>query len=282
MKKIVGLLSLTCLLFSVVSVSGIAANAESETLVINKSAEAKLGDTVKYILYLADCNEDIEGFEMNMNFDPDYLEIADDSPEFGSTDNVIKNVVKGEIFMNWTNVFNKLDFSSKKEFLTAEFKVLKTGETEISQFVKEMYGEDMTYLKKFTWTYEIKINDSTVVSGQPPIITSDADLVQQYQGAYINYVDGKGEDNGSSGSRQAVTAPDNSLLQNRDETQENKVGQTVTVNRTITDIQDVTRYREVDGEGSGGLPMPLIIGIGVVVFGGLIAVAVIISKKKQQ
>lgn len=267
-------------MFGIASVAGISASAADE-LTINGKAKAKVGDKVTYTLYLADADDEIVGFDIVMDFDNTRLQTDADSISFGNIDNVVKNVVDNEIYLNFTNVFNKLNFAQKKPFLTAEFTVLNGGEAEISQFVKELYGEDMTYLKKYTWTYDLKINGDTVIQDKPPIVITDETLVAQYQGAVINYADGKGEQNGEGSNREAVTAADNKLLRDRDVTPENKVGQTVTVNKIITDIQDVTKYRDVDGEGGGGLPMPMIIGVVVVVFGGLIAAAIVISKKKQ-
>lgn len=280
MKRIVSLLSLTCIILGIASVAGVSVSAADE-LTINGKAKAKVDDKVTYTLYLADADDEIVGFDILMNFDNTRLKTDVDSIDFGGIDNVVKNVVDNEIYLNFSNLFNKLNFSQKKPFLTIEFTVINGGEADISQFVREMYGEDMTYLKSFTWTYDLKINDKTVISSKPPIVINDTKLVEQYQGAIINYADGKGDNNGGGDNREAVTAANNELLKNRNESPENMVGQTVTVDKIITDIQDVTRYRDADQEGGGGLPMPLIIGIGVVVFGGLIVAAIVISKKKQ-
>lgn len=279
MKKVFSIMAITCLLFSMLSVSALQAAAAGE-LTINGKAKAKKGDKVKYTLYLADTVDEIEGFEMNVNFDPDYLSTDSDSIKFPNIENVFKNVVKGEIFINWTNVFDKLNFSEKKEFLDIEFTVLKDGETDITKFVKEIYGDDMTYLKSYTWTYSLKINDNEVIKNDPPLITDDKNLISSYQGAYINYLDGKGEENSPLGDRhEAVTAPNNSLLQNRDATQQNRVGETYLVDgEGGTYVQDVTRFVDKENKG-GGFPVWIIGVISIVVIAGLIVTAVVISKK---
>lgn len=279
MKKFLSIITVTCVLTSMLIVSAVSASADGQ-LVINKKAKANVGDKVKYILYLADTEEEIEGFEMNLNFDPEYLETNNDSIKLPKIDSAMKNIVKGEVFLNWTNVFKKLNFSDKQEFLDIEFTVKKAGNTDITKFIKEIYGDDMTYLKSYTWTYDLVINDDTVIKDEPPLITTDEKLISQYQGAYINYVDGKGEKNSpEEGDHQAVTV-DNNLLKNRDATQGNRVGETVTINQQGSYIQDVTRFVDKNNS-SGGFPAWIIgAGAGVLIL-GLIVAAVVISRKKQ-
>lgn len=279
MKKFLSIITVTCVLTSMLIVSAVSAGADGQ-LVINKKAKANVGDKVKYILYLADTEEEIEGFEMNLNFDPEYLETNNDSIKLPKIDSAMKNIVKGEVFLNWTNVFKKLNFSDKQEFLDIEFTVKKAGNTDITKFIKEIYGDDMTYLKSYTWTYDLVINDDTVIKDEPPLITTDEKLISQYQGAYINYVDGKGEKNSpEEGDHQAVTV-DNNLLKNRDATQGNRVGETVTINQQGSYIQDVTRFVDKNNS-SGGFPAWIIgAGAGVLIL-GLIVAAVVISRKKQ-
>ena len=279
MKKFLSIITVTCVLTSMLIVSAVSAGATGQ-LVINKKAKANVGDKVKYILYLADTEEEIEGFEMNLNFDPEYLETNYDSIKLPKIDSAMKNIVKGEVFLNWTNVFKKLNFSDKQEFLDIEFTVKKAGNTDITKFIKEIYGDDMTYLKSYTWTYDLVINDDTVIKDEPPLITTDEKLISQYQGAYINYVDGKGEKNSpEEGDHQAVTV-DNNLLKNRDATQGNRVGETVTINQQGSYIQDVTRFVDKNNS-SGGFPAWIIgAGAGVLTL-GLIVAAVVISRKKQ-
>ena len=279
MKKFLSIITVTCVLTSMLIVSAVSAGATGQ-LVINKKAKANVGDKVKYILYLADTDEEIEGFEMNLNFDPEYLETNYDSIKLPKIDSAMKNIVKGEVFLNWTNVFKKLNFSDKQEFLDIEFTVKKAGNTDITKFIKEIYGDDMTYLKSYTWTYDLVINDDTVIKDEPPLITTDEKLISQYQGSYINYVDGKGEKNSpEEGDHQAVTV-DNNLLKNRDATQGNRVGETVTINQQGSYIQDVTRFVDKNNS-SGGFPAWIIgAGAGVLIL-GLIVAAVVISRKKQ-
>ena len=279
MKKFLSIITVTCVLTSMLIVSAVSAGATGQ-LVINKKAKANVGDKVKYILYLADTEEEIEGFEMNLNFDPEYLETNYDSINLPKIDSAMKNIVKGEVFLNWTNVFKKLNFSEKQEFLDIEFTVKKAGNTDITKFIKEIYGDDMTYLKSYTWTYDLVINDDTVIKDEPPLITTDEKLISQYQGSYINYVDGKGEKNSpEEGDHQAVTV-DNNLLKNRDATQGNRVGETVTINQQGSYIQDVTRFVDKNNS-SGGFPAWIIgAGAGVLIL-GLIVAAVVISRKKQ-
>ena len=280
MKKIIGIISAACLILQIFSLTVTSVSAADE-LTLNKKAKAKTGDKINYTLYLADTEEEIEGFEMQMRFDKDKLEIDSDSFSFPNINGVVENVVGGDVFINWTNISNKLNFSEKKVFLSVDFSVKAGGETSITQFVKEMYGSNMGYLKKFTWTYSVKLNDKEVIKDQPPLLT-DIEIVKanNLQGAYVNYADGKGEENGGdAANREAVTDPDSNLLQNRDNEQQNMAGQTAT--RIVQDIQDVTRVVEKDGK-SQGLPVGVIVGIAVVVIVGLVVLAVPLSKKHKK
>ncbi|HCA04414.1 MAG TPA: hypothetical protein DEO32_00800 [Ruminococcaceae bacterium] len=280
MKKVFSILTATCVILSLFAISGVCAHGADE-LTVNSKAKAKVGDRVKYVLYLADTEEEIEGFQMELNYDPEFLETDSEKINFPETDAVVKNIVNGEVLMNWTNVFNKLNFSTKKEFFDIEFTVKKGGETEISKFVKEIYGDDMTYLKSYTWTYDLKINDEPVIVNEPPVITSKDEVVKANQGAYINFLDGKGEKNSPlKDDHPAVTDPDSALLKNRDSAAENHVGETFTANQYGTYIQDVTRYVDKDNP-QGGFPVWIIGIISVVVIAGFVVGAIVISKKKH-
>ena len=282
MKKIIGIFSAACILLQIIGLSVSAVSAEDE-LTINKKAKATAGDKVKYTLYLADTEEEIEGFEMQLHFDKDILKPVEDAFKFPNINGVVENEVGGDIYINWTNISNKLSFSDKKVFLSLEFNVISGGSTDITYFIKEMYGSNMSYLKKFTWTYDLAVNDEDQITGEAPLLTDIKHVkANNLQGAYINYEDGKGEENGGDGERKVVTDPDSDLLQQRDLEQQNMAGQTATVSRIISDIQDVTRVKEKDGEGGGGIPMGVMIGVGIVVLAALIIIAIPLSKRNKK
>lgn len=255
--KIISLCFAAALMLSFMT--SISAFAADDELTVNSDAKVKVGDKIKYTLYLSDTKEDIIGFELRMFYDHNYLELNKDSVNYGKFDGVIHNLnLEDKIPINWTNISTPVSFSSKAEFLSMEFKVLKGGETEISQFVSEMYGDDMTYLKSYKWTYDITVNDKTIVKDQTPVISDDAQTLEKNQGSFVNYIDGMGEEN----------------TPNKDNHQAVVVGTQI-----ATEYVDVTRYESVTTNGSFNM-MPIIVIVAVVVVAGAI-VAILIIKKRD-
>lgn len=236
--------------------------AADDELTINSEAKVNVGDKIKYTLYLSDTKEDIIGFELRMFYDHNYLELDKDSVNYGKFDGVIHNLnLEDKIPINWTNISTPISFASKAEFLSMEFKVLKGGETEISQFVSEMYGDDMTYLKSYKWTYDITVNDKTIVKDQTPVISDDEQTLEKNQGSFINYIDGMGEENTpNKDNHQAVVGAASGT-------------------QIATEYVDVTRYENVTSGGSFNM-MPIIVIVAVVVVAGAI-VAILIIKKRD-
>ena len=236
--------------------------AADNELTVNSDAKVKVGDKIKYTLYLSDTKEDIIGFELRMFYDHNYLELDKDSMNYGKFDGVIHNLnIEDKIPINWTNISTPISFANKAEFLSMEFKVVKGGETEISQFVTEMYGDDMTYLKSYKWSYDITVNDKTIVKDQTPVISDDKQTLEKNQGSFINYVDGMGEENTpNKDNHQAVVG-------------------SVPGTQIATQYVDVTRYENVTSNGSFNM-MPIIVIVAIVVIVGAI-VAILIIKKRD-
>lgn len=258
--KIISLCFASVLMLSFMT--SITAFAADDELTVNSNAKVKVGDKIKYTLYLSDTKEDIIGFELRMFYDQNYLELDKDSVNYGKFDGVIHNLnIEDKIPINWTNISTPVSFSSKAEFLSMEFKVVKGGETEISQFVSEMYGDDMTYLKSYKWTYDITVNDKSIVKDQTPVISDDQQTLEKNQGSFINYIDGMGEENTpNKDNHQAVVG-------------------SVPGTQIATQYVDVTRYENVSSDGSFNM-MPIIVIVAVVVVAGAI-VAILIIKKRD-
>lgn len=258
--KIISLCFVSVLMLSMMtSVTVFAADNE---LTVNSDAKVKVGDKIKYTLYLSDTKEDIIGFELRMFYDHNYLELDKDSMNYGKFDGVIHNLnIEDKIPINWTNISTPISFANKAEFLSMEFKVIKGGKTEISQFVTEMYGDDMTYLKSYKWSYDITVNDKTIVKDQTPVISDDKQTLEKNQGSFINYVDGMGEENTpNKDNHQAVVG-------------------SVPGTQIATQYVDVTRYENVSSNGSFNM-MPIIVIVAIVVIVGAI-VAILIIKKRD-
>ena len=258
--KIISLCFVSLLMLSMMTSMTVFA-ADNE-LTVNSDAKVKVGDKIKYTLYLSDTKEDIIGFELRMFYDHNYLELDKDSMNYGKFDGVIHNLnLEDKIPINWTNISTPISFANKAEFLSMEFKVVKGGETEISQFVTEMYGDDMTYLKSYKWSYDITVNDKSIVKDQTPVISDDKQTLENNQGSFINYVDGMGEENTpNKDNHQAVVG-------------------SVPGTQIATQYVDVTRYENVTSNGSFNM-MPIIVIVAIVVIVGAI-VAILIIKKRD-
>lgn len=258
--KIISLCFVSLLMLSMMTSMTVFA-ADNE-LTVNSDAKVKVGDKIKYTLYLSDTKEDIIGFELRMFYDHNYLELDKDSMNYGKFDGVIYNLnIEDKIPINWTNISTPISFANKAEFLSMEFKVVKGGETEISQFVTEMYGDDMTYLKSYKWSYDITVNDKSIVKDQTPVISDDKQTLENNQGSFINYVDGMGEENTpNKDNHQAVVG-------------------SVPGTQIATQYVDVTRYENVTSNGSFNM-MPIIVIVAIVVIVGAI-VAILIIKKRD-
>ena len=258
--KIISLCFVSLLMLSLMTSMTVFA-ADNE-LTVNSDAKVKVGDKIKYTLYLSDTKEDIIGFELRMFYDHNYLELDKDSINYGKFDGVIHNLnIEDKIPINWTNISTPISFAKKAEFLSMEFKVVKGGETEISQFVTEMYGDDMTYLKSYKWSYDITVNDKTIVKDQTPVISDDKQTLENNQGSFINYIDGMGEENTpNKDNHQAVVG-------------------SVPGTQIATQYVDVTRYENVTSNGSFNM-MPIIVIVAIVVIVGAI-VAILIIKKRD-
>lgn len=243
-------------------IASITVFAADNELTVNFDAKVNVGDKIKYTLYLSDTKEDIIGFELRMFYDHNYLELDKDSVNYGKFDGVIHNLnLEDKIPINWTNISTPISFATKAEFLSMEFKVLKGGETEISQFVSEMYGDDMTYLKSYKWSYDITVNDKTIVKDQTPVISDDKQTLEKNQGSFINYIDGMGEENTpNKDNHQAVVG-------------------SVPGTQIATQYVDVTRYENVSANGSFNMT-PIIVIVAIVVIAGAI-VAILIIKKRD-
>lgn len=213
MKKFIKIpiISLMVALIAAFSVS--PAFAAKGTLLVNGAAKAKVGDKVTYTFYLGDCEEELQGIEVYMYYDSSSLKIDPESVKFPNLPNAVYNAgIEGEIPYNWTSATEFVDFSKTKVLMTADFEVIKEGEADITYFISEMYGEDMTYFKAFTLTESIDINGKNVVKNATPIITANQDYRNQHQGNLVNYADGKGEKNGSGKNHVAETGINDSTI----------------------------------------------------------------------
>ena len=188
----------TSIIFSLVMVflSAIPVFAANDDLKINTDANVKVGDKITYTIYMSDCKELIEGIQMHIFYDKDYLKLDKNSLKLNMFDGATKNTDNdGYIMFLWSNITQLADFSDKEVLVSADFEVLKSGSTAITEFVEQLYGDDMTYIKSYKMTYDISVNGKVILSDKAPLIKKEAAVINNYQGDFINYIDGMGEEN---------------------------------------------------------------------------------------
>ena len=246
--------------------------AEDALKINNSDKTANKGDTIKFTLNLSDTKEPVIGFELRVFFDPEKLELVKGSVTSETFDNLFFNEdLKGKLPLNWTDFNNPVNCEKKTPMFSCDFKVLDGGDAEISYFVTELYGDDMTYLKSYSWTYDLTDGNNSVVSDGVLPISKDEETLNNRQSQFINYVDGTGEENSP----------------NKDN-HESVVGKPHTT-QIVNEVVENTRYEDVNGSGGngngsekGGISPLVIVLIAVPVVIVLIVVAVVLSKKKSK
>ena len=237
-------------------------NTGKAELRINNAGNVKAGDIVTYTLYLSETVEPIVGFELRLFYDSEHLEYQKSSLKFENFDVVIYNEdIKGKIPMNCSSLTNLPQFEKKGQFVTASFKVIKGGESSITYFFTELYGENLTYLKKYKLTYDLSVGDKKLVEDGVPPVNADEDTLNNNQGDFINYVDGMGEENSP----------------NKGESHE-RIGSAI-VNRVV-ELTGTADSVEADKGGFWGSTAFILIA-GLLVVGAIVAAVIIVSTKNK-
>lgn len=173
----------------------VSANAADEVR-INDAASVAVGESFTYSMYISDASDGIMGMQAYVFYDTDYLEIDTASINFETLNGVIYNGnLNGYMTFNFSDITNYADFSSRSQLTSMNFKVKKAGDTNITYFIREMYGSDTQSLTAYTFTYDILSNGKALVTEQTPVVESSDKYINTYQGNFINYIDGKGNDN---------------------------------------------------------------------------------------
>lgn len=173
----------------------VSANAADDVR-INDAASVAVGESFTYSMYISDASAGIMGMQAYVFYDTDYLEIDTASINFETLNGVIYNGnLNGYMTFNFSDITNYADFSSRSQLTSMNFKVKKAGDTNITYFIREMYGSDTQSLTAYTFTYDILSNGKALVAEQTPVVESSDKYINTYQGNFINYIDGKGNDN---------------------------------------------------------------------------------------
>lgn len=271
-KKIKNMLSILFVAVLTLSAFCVSVNAADDDLTINISSDeeqsvtAKVGDTVKYAVYMTDTKEPVIGVAMSFFYNDEYLKMDAESVKSESFNNTVGNPnLKNYYTFTWTDVQNPVKLNGDKSLVSAEFRVTKGGTTDLSYFISDMYGDDMTYLKSYKITCKLWVNGDEVVKDAVPIVNDDTANEEKIQGDFVNYIDGMGEDNSPNKNDHKSVVVEKKYISTQ----------------TDTKIEDVTRVVESsNGNGSGSTAAIIIIVAIVVVL--LAAGAVIIVKKKDE
>lgn len=157
---------------------------------------AQVGDIIKYSIYMSDTTEDVVGVKMSGFYDKEYLSIVENSfitDSFSNSD--INDSAENCYTFFWTDVKNPTEIHSDTSLFSIEFKVEKVGETDLSYFITDIYGDDMTYLKSYTITCSVSVNGTEEIENVTPIVNADCVNDSKFQGGFVNYIDGMGEEN---------------------------------------------------------------------------------------
>ncbi len=223
MKKILRITTaLMLVMMMLFATSAIGVSAAEDALDVDGRVSYAVGDTMTYTFYMADTTESLWGVQMYVKYDPAYLKLNSDTIEYpnlkGSVvynDTTPSGDADGFIF-TYVDVSGKTNFDTKKVFFKLDFEVLKAGKTDITYIIEEMYGQDLTYLKQYSLTVEYSENGTVIKDNVPPVINKDPEFVADHNGQFINYEDGKGQDNPDvkEEDRQIVTVDPNYIPQN--------------------------------------------------------------------
>lgn len=257
MKKFLKSVSAMLMIAVMLLASAVCASAADDQLQVDGRLAYSVGDTLTYKIYLEGTTETITGLEMYIKYDPAYIEVdasSIDAPKLSSP-TINAEYDSDTVYMNWLNVTNGVKFSDKAVLISLDFKVLKSGETNIQCWFEELFSNDLTYIKEYTMTAEYSDNGTVVKEDVPPLVVDDPDFVAKNQGQFINYEDGKGEKNADvSDNRQAVTAAqdnngngDNSANNGGNAGQNNAQATDGNGNVVVTNPQGVTQPTDAEG-----------------------------------
>ena len=203
-KTVKSILSITFIVIFSTLIFCIPTSAVEDNLKINitynenNSIRAKVGDIIKYSICMSDVTEDVLGVKINGFYDSEYLSIVQNSFTTDAFSNYDTSTGTNNCYtLQWTDVQNLAKIDPNTPLFTIEFKVEKNGETDLSYFITDMYGEDMTYLKSYTITCNVSVNGNEEEKNLTPIVNPDCVNDSSFQGSFMNYIDGMGDNKSS-------------------------------------------------------------------------------------
>lgn len=181
-------------------------------LTLADGVTADKGDTVTYTLYLADCESPVTDMNAALFYESEYLELDKDSVDFHGIIGVNRNVdTDGCISFLFSAINKPVDFSKRTPVISADFKVKKEGQSAVKYFVTDLdcgSVEDSAPVKEYTFSCDYVVHSSNGdknAENLTPVLMADKDKIDTYQGDFVNYEDGKGEQDGAGNEHTAVT-----------------------------------------------------------------------------
>ena len=181
-------------------------------LTLDKGVSVACKDTLTYTLYLADCEKPVTDMAAYLFYDSCYLKLDRDSVDFHDLAGVNRNLnLDGVIPFNFSTIGAPVDFSLKTPVVSVDFEVIKEGVSSIQYFISDLdCGDinDSVSVSEFTLSCDYVVHSSNgdkAIEDLTPVILDNKDKIDEYQGGFINYADGKGKQDSHSGSHIAVT-----------------------------------------------------------------------------
>lgn len=181
-------------------------------LTLADGVTADKGETVTYTLYLADCESSVSDMNASLFYDSEYLELNKDSVDFHDLVGVNRNVdMDGCISFVFSAISKPIDFSKRTPVISADFKVKKEGDSAVKYFVTDLdcgSVSDSAPAKEFTFSCDYVVHSSSgdkKSENLTPVLLDDKEKIDTYQGDFVNYGDGKGEQDGAGNDHTAVT-----------------------------------------------------------------------------
>lgn len=219
MKKTVKSLSALLMVLIMLLATTLTAGAADDSLQVDGRVSYNVGDTLTYTVCLADTAVEITGVEFYIKYDPAYLQVDENSISSPKLSSAVINptYTSDTVYMSWLNVTRGVRFDEKGQLITLDFKVLKAGSTNINFWVEEMFsteGGTINTVTQHTLTAEYSDNGTGIKDDVPPIPPTDPDFMAEHQGEFINYEDGKGQDNADVGDDHIAVTGDRNAANN--------------------------------------------------------------------
>lgn len=212
---------LTCILMISTMLFAVAAPAST----VN-GAEAPVGSTVEYTLYLESYKQDVVGIQMIFKFDTKHLELQNvDLTNFPSATLNANQQGDGMIYFNHSDI-NGQSFAEAKEVAKLTFKVIAEGSSDIEYLVQYLYDIDLVNIYDYTLTYSLTVDGEAQVATETPILADVEKIVSDVdsdfdRGDFENNVEGTG-----SGIK-PTTAPKTQTSANNTDSRNNGGGNTI-------------------------------------------------------